>query len=312
MPKKETIFERRVKFRHIQCFVEIAREGSLKRAAEKLYLTQPAISKTLKELEDIVDAKLMQRSRSGVTLTKQGEVFLHFAQMSLANLQQGVRGIETARQQVKTRLRVGSLPSVAASMMPEVVAEFSALAPDAMLQMLDGPHGYLIERLRLGELDVVIGRLGQPDTMQGISFTQLYMEQVDFVVRAGHPLLAAPDLHRIGEWQLIYPPAGSAIRPMVERFLIAHGLTEPPNRIETVSSTFGRVYTRQSDAIWVISSGVVANETADGTLVRLPIDTAMTDGPVGLMVRPDAPEMPVYALFRMAVQAAVERSQLAT
>ncbi len=93
--------DRRIKFRHVQCFVEIARERSLKNAAEKLYLTQPAISKTLKELEEIVGATLMLRNRSGVSLTKEGEVFLHFSQMSLASLQQGLDGVEKAGAQKK-------------------------------------------------------------------------------------------------------------------------------------------------------------------------------------------------------------------
>ena len=79
------MIDRRIKFRHIQCFVEIVRQKSMKRAAERLYLTQPAISKTLKELEDILGAAMLTRSRAGVALTRQGEVFLHFAEMSLAS-----------------------------------------------------------------------------------------------------------------------------------------------------------------------------------------------------------------------------------
>ncbi|KUJ73169.1 LysR family transcriptional regulator [Ruegeria marisrubri] len=296
------MIDRRIKFRHVQCFVEIAREKSLKLAAEKLFLTQPAISKTLKELEEIIGATLMERSRSGVALTKEGQVFLHFAQMSLASLQQGLDGVERAGRREKERLTVGALPSVAAWLMPKVATEFAALAPDAILRIMDGPHGYLVDRLRLGELDLVLGRLGRPETMQGISFTQLYNEQVLFVVRPGHPLLDKPELRRIAEWQVIYPPEGSAIRPLVERYLIANGIGEIANRLETVSGAFGRVYTRQSDAVWIISSGVVANEIAEGRLVKLPFDTEITQGPVGLMTRPDAVATPVQDVFRIAVR----------
>ncbi len=297
--------DRRIKFRHIQCFVEIARERSLKNAAEKLYLTQPAISKTLKELEEIVGATLMLRNRSGVSLTKEGEVFLHFAQMSLASLQQGLDGVEKAGAQKKEILTVGSLPSVAARLMPLVVAEFTELAPNAVLRIVDGPHGYLVDRLRLGELDLVIGRLGQPDTMQGITFTQLYTEHVELVVRADHPLLPSFDIRQIVDWQVLFPPAGSAIRPLVERFLIANGIGDIPNRIETVSGAFGRVYTRNSDAIWIISGGVAANEIADGRLKKLPLDTSITQGPVGLMSRPEEAEIPVRQIFQIAVRNAV-------
>ncbi|WP_212523301.1 pca operon transcription factor PcaQ [Actibacterium sp. MT2.3-13A] len=301
------MIDRRIKFRHIQCFVEIVREKSMKRAAERLYLTQPAISKTLKELEDILGATLLNRSRAGVELTRKGEVFLHFAEMSLASLQQGLDGVRQAGDTGKTRLAVGALPSVAARLMPEVATEFFDLAPQVTLRIVDGPHRFLIDRLRSGELNLVIGRMGAPDSMQGISFMQLYHERVDFVVRAGHPILEDPDLKRIGEWPVIYPPEGAAIRPLVERYLIANGVGELPTRLETVSGAFGRVFTRNTDAIWIISSGVVAHEIDEGRLVRLPFDTAMTRGPVGLMTRPDTEPTPAARLFGVAVQNAIER-----
>ena len=303
------MIDRRIKFRHIQSFVEICREKSFKVAAEKLFLTQPAISKTLKELEEILGATLLTRSRAGVTLTEYGEVFLHFAEMSLAALQQGLSGVEQIGAQGKTKLSVGALPSVAARLMPAVATRFSELAPNTNLRIVDGPHGYLLERMRLGELDLVIGRLGRPETMQGISFTQLYEEKVEFVVRADHPILENPDLKRIGEWQVIFPSEGSAIRPLIDRFLIAHGVGEIDSRLESVSGAFGRNYTRRSDAIWIISSGVVAQEIAEGSLVALPFDTSITKGPVGLMRRPEEVLSPQARVFSIAVNNVLERLQ---
>ncbi|MES0810477.1 pca operon transcription factor PcaQ [Roseibium sp. SCPC15] len=304
------MIDRRIKFRHIQCFVEIAQERSLKLAADKLFLTQPAISKTLKELEEIIGATLMTRNRAGIALTKQGKVFLHFAQISLASLQQGLDGVEKEGEHARATLKVGALPSVAASFIPPVIQEFSELAPNVMVHIMDGPHGYLIERLKLGELDLVIGRLGRPDSMEGVSFTQLYSERVDLVVRTGHPLLKNPDVKRIVDWPVIYPPEGSAIRPLVERFMIANGVGEIPNRIETVSGAFGRLYTRQTDAVWIISSGVVQTETVDGHLVRLPFDSDITKGPVGLMTRPDTQASAEEQVFRLAVQTVIDDLQL--
>ena len=285
--------------------MEISRERSFKRAAERLYLTGPAISKTLKELEDILGAPLLTRSRAGVALTPQGEVFLHFAQMSLAALQQGLDGVEHAGAQAAESLLVGALPSVAARLMPAAVEVFTTMRPQARLRIMDGPHGFLTDRLKLGELDLVIGRLAGPEQMQGLSFTQLYSERVVFVVRAGHPLLDAPDLDRIADWPVVYPSPGSAIRPLVDRLLVEHGVGEFPRQVETVSGAFGRVYTRRTDAVWIISAGVVANEIADGHLVQLPFETGITTGSVGLMTRGGEAASPVEQVFRLAVSQAV-------
>lgn len=300
------MIDRRIKFRHVQCFVEIARHRSLKRAADRLFLTQPAISKTLKELEDILGAQLLNRSRAGVTLTREGDVFLQFAEMSVGALQQGIDGVGQVSAAGGQTLTVGALPSVAAWLLPVVVREMAEVAPDVVLRVLDGPHAYLVDRLRQGALDLVIGRLGAPETMQQLSFTQLYNEHVEFVVRPGHPILNDPRLERIAEWPVVYPSPGSAILPLVERFLIANGMGDLPRKIETVSGAFGRVHVRNSDAVWIISAGVVANELAEGRLVRLPIDTALTRGPVGLMARPDEDPSPPQRLFRIAVNRALE------
>lgn len=303
------MIDRRIKFRHVQCFVEIAREKSFKRAAEKLYLTQPAMSKTLRELEELVGTRLLSRSRSGVELSDQGAVFLHFAQLSLSSIEQGLRGIAQEGRALRDTLSVGALPSVAAWLMPAASADFVARAPNATLQVMDGPHGYLVELLRTGQLDLVIGRMGAADSMQGISFTQLYTEQVAIVVRPGHPLLLAPDLRRIGEWPIIYPPEGSAIRPLVEGLMIAHGVDSLPNCIESVSGAFGRIYARQSDAVWIISRGVVARDIQEGLLVSLPVDMSLTLGAVGLMTRAGEQLSTVQRVFQLSIEAVLPTIQ---
>lgn len=301
------MIDRRIKFRHIQCFAEIVRHNSLKSAAQHLHLTQPAISKTLKELEEVVGSDLLVRNRGGVSLTKQGEVFLHFAQMSLAALQQGLNGVAQMDAGGQVSLSVGALPSVAARLMPEVVQAFAKLAPDVTLHIHDGPHGYLIEELRRGRLDVVIGRMGAPEVMRGIAFTQLYYEHVEFVVRRGHPLLAQPDIHRLGDWLVIFPPKASAIRPLVERALVAQGVGEIGRKVESVSGAFGRNHALSHDAIWIISHGVVAKELESGALVRLPFDTSLTKGPVGLMARTDGQLSAAESLFRRVLTEVADR-----
>jgi LysR family pca operon transcriptional activator len=85
------------------------------------------------------------------------------------------------------------------------------------------------------------------------------------------------------------PPPGSVIRPIVDRFLIANGIGAIVNQVETVSMAFGRSYTRASNAIWIISEGVVTEDLVEGRLRSLPLDTAQTSGPVGLTKRTDGP-----------------------
>lgn len=299
--------DQRIKTRHLRAFVEIVSRGSFKQAAEALSLTQPSISKTMAELEELTGQPLLTRSRAGISLTEPGAVFLHYARLSLGALQQGLDSLEQHRRGPAKRLSIGALPSVAARLMPQVVREVQRIDPNIVLHIQDGPHGYLLDLLRAGKLDLVIGRAGAAAAMQGVSFAQLYQETVSIVLRPDHPLLHDPDLARLPDWQVILPPRHAAIYPIVQEFLSTHGLFDFPNRLDTVSGAFARIYVQRSDAVWLVSSGVAATEVEGGRLAVLPVDMSATTGAIGLMTRFSEPESPLMPPLKTAISFALGR-----
>ncbi|KMK66423.1 pca operon transcription factor PcaQ [Puniceibacterium sp. IMCC21224] len=288
--------------RHLSAFVETVHSGSLKAAAGRTFLTQPAISKTLKDLEQILAVSLLRRDRGGIELTREGAVFQQFAEQSLAALNHGLASLDALGAGAAIPLRIGALPSVAADLLPDVILGFAELSPATPVTVEDGRIGALVDRLRSGDLDLVIGRMGPPETMNGLSFTQLYTEQVVFAVAADHPLQGSTDIAALSDWRVLYPPKGAAIRPLVDRFLVARGITDWPKRIETVSEAFGRALTLgPAQAVWTISQGVVARDVAAGRMRTLPIDTAEMAGPVGILARSEEDPTPPVRLFRQAL-----------
>ncbi|WP_458735270.1 pca operon transcription factor PcaQ [Zobellella taiwanensis] len=305
------MLENRIKFRHLQCFIEVARQGSVSRAADLLSLTQPAVSKKLKELEEMLEVQLLDRSKKGVALTQFGEVFLKYAGASMAALREGTDSLIQAQMKGKARISIGVLPTVAASILPASVIRFRQSGLDVTLNLISGPNTLLLGQLRVGELDLVVGRLAEPELMSGLSFQHLYSERVSFVVRPGHPLLArAPfNIQQLGHYPVLYPTRDSIITASVERFLISQGLSTPPDRIETISDSFGKEYIRQTDAIWIISRGVVAREILEGELMELPINTLETLGPVGLTTRADTLPTPAIQMFMNSVRNTAEQME---
>jgi len=295
--------DRRIKFRHLEAFSAIARAGSLKRAAEQLSLTQPAISKTLKELEEIAGTRLMDRDRAGVRLTAAGEVFLQFAEQSTAAMRHALRSVRGGEQ--SSRLAIGALPSVAGTILPDAVSRFIAEAPDTLIEVQEGQHHDLTAQLRGGALDLVVGRLGRPETMVGLTFRQLYSEQVVIVAGAGTPPTKATTLAELGGYLAIYPPRHSAIRPLVARAMIAAGQLLFERRVETTSAPVARgLLDRHPDAVWFISRGVVAADFAARALVALDIPLSQTIGAVGVMSRADdIPTSAAQAFARMLNEA---------
>ena len=292
----------RIKLRHLRTFVEIARRGALKHTAKELNMTQPAVSKVLKDLEDILGYRLVERNRSGASLTEAGELFLQYAEQSLATLHQGLTSLSAMQTGAAGQLRVGALPSVAARLLPFAARRFREVSPGALLIVEQGSHQTLVSRLRSGELDLVVGRLGAPETMTGLSFTQIYSERVACVVGIDHPLANSARLEDILDWPVIYPPRNAAIRPLVDRLFLAKGLGVPSDRLESVSHAFGRAMALgPMRAVWLISEGVVAGDILAGVLRLLDIDTSSTSGPVGFMARSEEEETPISRLFRSAM-----------
>jgi len=295
----------RIKHRQVACFLEIAERRSFIRAAEALHTTQPAISKTISALEAELGVALFDRGRRGVQLTPFGEIFRRHAGASVASLRQGVESLIQAQAGGSLRLAIGVLPTAAASVLPRAVKQAKEDGLVATIHVATGSNDVLLKRLKDKQLDLVVGRLADIEMMRDLAFEHLYSEEIVVVGRAGHPLSALPrlPLRAITDYPVMLPEPGSIIRPMVDTLLHSRGVAQISHCIETTSPTFGRSYLNISDAVWIISRGVVADGLAAAELVELPIDIDLVCGPVGITTRADAAQTPALQSFRRALRA---------
>ncbi|RWL86384.1 MAG: pca operon transcription factor PcaQ [Mesorhizobium sp.] len=298
--------ESRIRFRHLQAFLEVARQGSVARAADFLHVSAPAVTKTLRELEEALGVAVVERDGRGIRVTRLGEIFLGHAGSAISALKRGVDSVRQDGALNRDPIRIGALPTVSARVMPLAMNLFLEEDTGAALKIVTGENAVLLEQLRVGALDLVVGRLAAPEHMTGFFFEHLYSEQVLFVVRAGHPLSepGADIFAGLDEFPVLMPTRESVIRPFVDRLFITNGMTAPATEIETVSDSFGRSFMRQSNAVWIISAGVVANEIASGAFVSLPVDTEETKGPVGLTMRTDTAPSPAFTILLQTIREA--------
>ncbi len=302
----------RLKLRHLRVFAEVARIGSVGKAADSLSVTQPAISKTLRELEETLNVPLFDRTRKGVDLTVHGKTFLRYTEASLTALRQGVESVSSNSTDGAQLVRMGALPTVSARLIPDAIRQFKTANERDVVRVTTGENKVLIDQLRLGELDIVVGRLGDPDGMLGLTFEHLYSEHVSLVVRKDHPLTKKPNfkLSMIADYTVLTPPDYAIIRPWVDRLFLLNEVPVLPNRVETISTAFGRRFTEEGDAVWIISNGVVAHDILAGTLVELPVDARATLGPVGLTTRVADPPTPVALALMEAIRKAGSQLRL--
>ncbi len=280
-----------IKLRHLQALVAIAEEGTLVRAAAQLSVSQPAVTKTLAELEALVGHRLVERGRRGVQPTPAGRILLRHATAGLAALQAGIEGISRAGGGSAPPVLVGAAANAAATVLPEAVRRLREAEPAARVHLRGGSTVPLLASLRQGRLDLVVGRLADAADMQGLAFEPLFTEPLVLVVRPGHALADRPCLApaALRGMALMLPDAGTRMRSMADQFFLAAGLGLPEPAMETIDPGFGRALALSSEVVWFAPLGVVARDLAAGALRRLPLDTGVTAGPVGVTLRPDRP-----------------------
>jgi LysR family pca operon transcriptional activator len=286
-------FVRSVQLRHLRCFVAVAQERHLARAAERLALSQPAISKTLSELEAMADTRLVERGsagRRGVQgLTAAGEQLLAQALRVLEAVDASARAIAPASGARLERLRIGALPSVAPALLPQALADFRGHWPQVQVIVKSAANAPLLDELRAGELDLVVGRMSDPRLMGGLSFELLHTEPLVFAARAGHALARrGTSVQAVLAYPLVVYAEGTIPRHNTESFLSALGLGLPSNTLQTLDVSVARALVALSDAVWITPLGAARADLEEGRLVRLPIEAAGTEEPVGLLLRSDA------------------------
>jgi LysR family pca operon transcriptional activator len=287
----------RIKFRHLQCFLAVTQLGSVQRAANSLSITQPAVSKTLGELEGILGVRLFDRGRTGAVPTREGQLFAPRARACVLALREGVDELLRHGTEVPDTVSIAVLPTVASVLLPGALAAFRQQWPTASVQVFTGSNPQLLEQLKAAEVDLVVGRLSEPSGMAGMSFEHLYREPLAVVVRAGHVLLREGHVTAalLAHYPVVVPVAGTLIRQSAESVLTAFGARQSTSLIETLSVSLGRSLALQNEAVWFVPSSVVEHDLASGQLAMLAMPFAGTDEPIGLIRRNDGPAAHVGA-----------------
>ena len=291
-----------IKLRHIRAFIDIANQGSLSAVARAQGITQPALSRCVGELEDLLGQKLFRREGRRLVLNEAGALFHRHASSGLSAFEAGVQAL---RPDGGGRLKVGVLPTVAGRLFPHVALRFRQLTPDVVLSIEAGPHAYLLRQLREGQIDLMAGRMPGAADMAGLTFDHLFEEDIMLCARAGHPdaASAVPDLLRHAP--LVLPPEGAIIRRAVDEYLNSIGLAGLRPAYETVSHAVGRGLVLHSDALWFISRGVILDELERGEFITIATGARFLSGAVGLTRRQDAQDRNgLSLLMQLAAEAA--------
>jgi DNA-binding transcriptional LysR family regulator len=249
-----TPFRQRLKLRHISVVIEVARQGSLQKAADVLMVSQSAVSKALAEIESIVDAQLFERTPSGVRPTLLGETLVRHGHLILADVLRAEAELDALQSGESGHLAVGVFrPLSWWGSLGACIQSFRTQSPRVRLVVQEESMETLLQRLDQDLVDVVIGRLASGHGSDNYAVTKLREDQPLFVAREGHRLAGGPvELRDLLGFPWILPAQPNIVRQQLE-FAVQDAGVGPITEI--ISAQLSNLMLRlasQSDALILV------------------------------------------------------------
>lgn len=214
-----------MEFRQLQYFVEVARQRHFRRAAERLLVSQPALSQQVRQLESELGHVLLDRAGRRVKLTAAGEAFLARAERILAEVEDAKAKMQEFSGLVRGRVVVGTLQTLAELRLPSLLTEFNRLYPGVEVALWEESEGQMMELLNRGDLDLALAHVTGISVPPGVVTERLFSEDLVLVVSPDHALADRErvELGELREESFILAKPDSGIRSMLLNACLAEG-----------------------------------------------------------------------------------------
>lgn len=298
-----------MEFDQIDTVLEIARYNSFSRAAEKLYRTQPAISKQVRSLELELGQRLFLRTGKRVELTEAGRILVEYCAQLSSLRAQAREALERMRQTPRGKLAVGANEATSLYVLPPVFAAFRQRYPDVRLRIHRNFSRKLVDRVLANTLDFAVVSLPVED--KDLTVLPMFRDELAVIVPAAHPLAGqrSVTIEQVAAHALIFPRTGRT-RALLERIFGNRNL-EPRIALELASVEAIKKFVAAGIGISLISRGFAATEVANGLVRVIPLEGITLVRELGLIYHHDKYICPVMAAFLKVVQELRPRLQAA-
>jgi LysR family transcriptional regulator, carnitine catabolism transcriptional activator len=205
--------------RQLEAFLQVARRGSFTAASSAIGLSQPALSHTIGQLEDLIGAKLFNRTTRAVNLTHVGQHFLPIAERVLLDLDAGLHDLREMTESKRGVVIVGCLSSVGQYLLPRVIGTFSTRYPKVKVLVRDDNSPGVVRRLKNGEVDFAVSSMPEPD--RDFAIAPILRDPLQLVCRPDHPFASRRCMHwrELGSGDFIAMEQGTNMRRLLGQAL---------------------------------------------------------------------------------------------
>jgi DNA-binding transcriptional LysR family regulator len=295
-----------MRLNQIRDFLAVVEAGSLRAAAQKVGVSQPALTKSIRQLEQELRAQLLHRNARGAAATPAGRAFLARARVIQSELRKAEDDLALLRGGSEGGVAFGAAPVTCMLIVPEAMLQFRRERPGAGTRIIEGANHVLLPMVRDERLDLCVSQAPGPKLDASLLFKPLFKPRLVVAGRRGHPLRGAGSLRDLAEaaWLMFYPPGSGG---MLERAFAASGLPLPRGIVHCESYAAALALIARTDILGLITPGLLAAGWGQRQLQQIQIQEEIPPPLVGLYTRADAPLTPAAAAMAQALTASARR-----
>jgi LysR family transcriptional regulator of gallate degradation len=265
------LIERRLSRPQLRALLAIADNASFAAAARSLDISEASIHRAARDLERVLRRPLFHRTAHGLSATKPAAELARRVRLALQELDRAVEEIDAAQGRNGGRIGLGLLPLANAIFVARALKGLAHAFPDTHVEVIDGTFDFLIEKLRAGEIDFIIGPVRHLDPSLGVVETELFEDPYAVVVRRDHPLTRKRQIRRedLAGYDWVVPPPGTP-RHLVFDALFAGMDRAPRTSMQTSSPNLTRALLTETDHITLLTRHESRSEEEIGFLTLLP------------------------------------------
>jgi DNA-binding transcriptional LysR family regulator len=304
IPSSKSI-QNRLRVRQLTLIAALADLGSLRKVAESMHLSQPAITKMLHEIEETLGVPLFDREPRGVRPTVFGESVISYARLMLSDLDNLRKHLVAQEMGDIGEVSVGSIMAPAPGLLTNTIATLKKRYPRLKISVHVDTSDVLLHMLAQGKLDIVLGRIADESRRDEFNFEVLDNEALSVVAGIHHPLGRARrvTLNELAELAWILQPASSPMRQLLELAFRDAKIASPSNVVETASILTTTTLLQETEMISVVPTTVGKHYAKSGILCILPVNLKFQLEPYGVITRKERISAPAVSIFQESLRA---------
>jgi DNA-binding transcriptional LysR family regulator len=269
----------------LNALIAVAKARNFSLAARIAGTSQPALLRSARDLESLLEIRLFEKTSQGIELTRAARALVQHVKLAYAEMAQGNAELSALKGVDQGLIVVGSMPLARHAILPAAINALAKALPKVRVSVVAAPYAELLHGLRHGEMDLLIGALRDPLPVEDVEQEPLFDDPLTIVARIGHPLTAKKQItvDDLAAYPWVVPQKDIPTRDHFEALMqgrsTAGGLVESSSIVLIISLLL------ESERLTLISRQQIRREQIQGLVTTLPYDMSSTLRPIGLRTR---------------------------